>query len=97
VDFTPVLDAVDLTLKAADYVAPDNATIAEIQTKVDSLENTDLTGIATTTDVTNAQTAIEDKIDAIPATDLTGITEDLTIINEGVKKASLFIPHTQNL
>ena len=97
VDFTPVLDAVDLTLKAADYVAPDNATIAEIQTKVDTLENTDLTGIATATDVTNAQAAIEDKIDAIPATDLTGITDDLTIINEGVKKASLFIPHTQNL
>jgi hypothetical protein len=97
VDFTPVLDAVDLTLKAADYVAPDNATIAEIQTKVDTLENTDLTGIATATDVTNAQTAIEAKIDAIPATDLTGITDDLTIINEGVKKASLFIPHTQNL
>jgi hypothetical protein len=97
VDFTPVLDAVDLTLKATDYVAPDNATIAEIQTKVDTLENTDLTGIATATDVTNAQTAIEAKIDAIPATDLTGITDDLTIINEGVKKASLFIPHTQNL
>jgi hypothetical protein len=94
VDFTPVLDAVDLTLKAADYVAPDNATIAEIQTKVDSL---DLTDLATKDDVEAAQTAIEDKIDAIPATDLTGITDDLTIINEGVKKASLFIPHTQNL
>jgi hypothetical protein len=94
VDFTPVLDAVDLTLKAADYVAPDNDTIAEIQTKVDSLDFTDL---ATKDDVEAAQTAIETKIDDIPATDLTGITEDLTIINEGVKKASLFIPHTQNL
>jgi hypothetical protein len=68
-----------------------------IKTKTDTLVNTDLTGIATATDVTNAQTAIEAKIDAIPATDLTGITDDLTIINEGVKKASLFIPHTQNL
>jgi Asp-tRNA(Asn)/Glu-tRNA(Gln) amidotransferase C subunit len=97
VDFTPVLDAVDLTLKAADYVAPDNATIAEIQTKVDTLENTDLTGIATATDVTNAQTSIEAKIDAIPVTDLTGITDDLTIINENVKDASLFIPATRNL
>jgi len=94
VDFTPVLDAVDLTLKEADYVAPDNDTIAEIQTKVDSLDFTDL---ATKDDVEAAQTAIETKIDDIPATDLTGITEDLTIINEGVKKASLFIPHTQNL
>jgi hypothetical protein len=68
-----------------------------IKTKTDTLVNTDLTGIATSVDVTNAQTAIEAKIDAIPATDLTGITDDLTIINEGVKKASLFIPHTQNL
>jgi hypothetical protein len=68
-----------------------------IKAKTDTLVNTDLTGIATSVDVTNAQTAIEDKIDAIPATDLTGITDDLTIINEGVKKASLFIPHTQNL
>jgi hypothetical protein len=68
-----------------------------IKTKTDTLVNTDLTGIATATDVTNAQTAIEDKIDAIPATDLTGITDDLTIINENVKDASLFIPATRNL
>jgi len=45
VDFTPVLDAIDLTLKETDYTAPDNATIAEIQTKVDTLENTDITPI----------------------------------------------------
>jgi hypothetical protein len=68
-----------------------------IKAKTDTLVNTDLTGIATSVDVTNAQTAIEAKIDAIPATDLTGITEDLTIINEGVKKASLFIPHQTDL
>jgi hypothetical protein len=68
-----------------------------IKTKTDTLVNTDLTGIATATDVTNAQTSIEDKIDAIPATDLTGITDDLTIINENVKDASLFIPATRNL
>jgi hypothetical protein len=68
-----------------------------IKAKTDTLVNTDLTGIATATDVTNAQTSIEDKIDAIPATDLTGITDDLTIINEGVQKASLFIPHQTDL
>jgi hypothetical protein len=68
-----------------------------IKTKTDTLVNTDLTGIATATDVTNAQTAIEAKIDDIPATDLTGITDDLNIINEGVQKASLFIPHTTDL
>jgi hypothetical protein len=45
VDFTPVLDAIDLTLKETDYTAPDNATIAEIQTKVDTLENTDITPV----------------------------------------------------
>lgn len=81
----------------ASTVLAKEATSQSIKTTVEALENTDLTGIATTTDVTNAQTAIEDKIDAIPATDLTGITDDLTIINEGVKKASLFIPHTTNL
>jgi hypothetical protein len=45
VDFTPVLDAIDLTLKETDYTAPDNATIAEIQTKVDTLDNTDITPV----------------------------------------------------
>jgi hypothetical protein len=45
VDFTPVLDAIDLTLKETDYTAPDNATIADIQTKVDTLENTDITPV----------------------------------------------------
>lgn len=68
-----------------------------IKTKTDTLVNTDLTGIATTQNVTDAQIAIEDKIDAIPATDLTGVETDLNIINEGVQKASLFIPHTTDL
>lgn len=68
-----------------------------IKTKTDVLVNTDLTGIATTQNVTDAQTAIEDKIDAIPTTDLTGVEADLNVINEGVQKASLFIPHTTDL
>jgi hypothetical protein len=45
VDFTPVLDAIDLTLKEADYTAPDNTSITEIKNKVDTLENTDITPI----------------------------------------------------
>lgn len=52
VDLTPVLNAVDLTLKAADYVAPDNTTIAQIKTKVDTLQNTDLTPVLTAVDLT---------------------------------------------
>jgi hypothetical protein len=45
VDFTPVLDAIDLTLKEADYVAPDNTSITEIKNKVETLENTDINPI----------------------------------------------------
>jgi hypothetical protein len=68
-----------------------------IKAKTDTLVNTDLTGLATATDVTTAKDQVLTAINDIPTTDLTGITEDLTIINNGVKKASLQIPHTDNL
>jgi hypothetical protein len=68
-----------------------------IKAKTDTLVNTDLTGIALTTDVTTAKDEVLTAINDIPETDLTGITEDLTIINNGVKKASLLIPHTDSL
>jgi hypothetical protein len=68
-----------------------------IKAKTDTLVNTDLTGIATATDVTTAKDEVLTAINDIPATDLTGVTEDLTIINNGVKKASLLIPHTDSL
>jgi hypothetical protein len=69
------------------------------------------TGFATPTNVSNAQTAIiseinanETKLDSIKAktdilvnTDLSEIEADLVIINEGVKKASLLIPHSEDL
>jgi hypothetical protein len=45
VDFTPVLDAIDLTLKESDYTAPDNTSITEIKNKVETLDNTDITPI----------------------------------------------------
>jgi hypothetical protein len=45
VDFTPVLDAIDLTLKEADYTAPDNTSITEIKNKVETLDNTDINPI----------------------------------------------------
>jgi hypothetical protein len=40
---------------------------------------------------------IKDKVDTLENTDLSGVTENLTIINDGVKKASKIIPHNQNL
>lgn len=53
--------AISTRLPTSSYVAPDNASITDIETKVD----------------------------AIPAA--------LTIINNGVKKSSLLIPHTDNI
>jgi hypothetical protein len=90
-----IKDTVDALTNYDDTTA--QTKLDAIKAKTDTLVNTDLTGIATATNVTDAQTAIEAKIDAIPATDLTGITDDLTIINENVKDASLFIPATRNL
>ena len=89
--------AISTRLAEIDYTAPNNTSIGQILTKVETLENTDLTGIATTQNITDAQTAIETKIDAIPITDLTGIEADLNIINEGVQKSSKLIPHNQDL
>jgi hypothetical protein len=46
------------------------------------------------------ETSVQDvktKVDTLVNTDLTGIEADLTIINNGVKKASLLIPHTNSL
>jgi hypothetical protein len=40
IDFTPVLDAIDLTLKTSEYTAPDNGTVSLINTKVDALATT---------------------------------------------------------
>ena len=69
------------------------------------------TGFATPTNVSNAQTAIiseinanETKLDSIKAktdilvnTDLSGVEAGLVVINEGVKKASLLVPHSEDL
>jgi hypothetical protein len=85
--------AVSTRLADADYIEPDNTTIGQIKTKVDTLENTDLTGIAL--EATNQE--ILTAIDNIPATDLTSIETDLEIINKGVQDASLLIPHTTDL
>jgi hypothetical protein len=85
--------AVSTRLADADYIEPDNTTIGQIKTKVDTLENTDITAIAL--EATNQE--ILTAIDNIPATDLTSIETDLEIINKGVQDASLLIPHTTDL
>jgi len=47
VDLTEVLDAVGTPLQAGDYTAPDNQSIASIKAKVDTLQNTDVSGLPT--------------------------------------------------
>lgn len=68
-----------------------------IKAKTDVLVNTDLTGIATSENITDAKNEIIAEIDAIPTTDPAAIKDDLEIINNNVKKSSLFIPATDNL
>jgi galactitol-specific phosphotransferase system IIB component len=92
VDLKPSLSDIENST----ILAKENTSQA-IKDKVDTLENTNLIGIATATDVTTAKDEVLTAINDIPATDLTGVTEDLTIINNGVKKASLLIPHTDSL
>jgi len=66
------------------------------------------TGFATPSDTVDAQNAIiteidnnEAKIDTVLTDigniDIASINSNLTVINDGVKKASLFIPHTEDL
>jgi hypothetical protein len=94
VDFTPVLSAVDALPTLSEIEA---GKVGAIKTKVDTLNNTDLTGIATATNVTSAKDEIIAEIEAIPVVDVEGMKADLVIINENVKKASKIIPAKQNL
>jgi hypothetical protein len=114
-DDTALEAKVDATLKAADYVAPDNAKIGQIKTKVDTLQNYDDTALEAKVDATlkaadyvipdnDTVTMINTKIDELagdeydPATDsLKKIKDGLTVVNNGVKKASLEIPHTDSI
>jgi hypothetical protein len=58
------LARVDTTISSRNAVAPDNANIAAIKAKVDTLENADLSGVATTTQVAD----VKKNTDLIPAT-----------------------------
>jgi hypothetical protein len=63
--------ATSTRLATADYTAPANADIAAIKAKTDTLENTDISTLAT--------------------------ADNLVIVNDGVKLASLLIPHSTDL
>jgi hypothetical protein len=61
---------VSTRLAAVDYVEPHNTEIDAIKAKTDTLVNTDLTGIATGVNVSDAKTEILTAIDDIPTTDI---------------------------
>jgi hypothetical protein len=102
---------VNTRLATAGYTAPDNATITAINTKVQTLSNTDVSSLATQASVNalgtplqassytapdNAGiTAIKAKTDNLPAQPAS--RGEVSVVNEGVKKASLLVPHTGNL
>lgn len=69
--------------------ATEDATLGAIKTKIDTLNNADLTGIATVSDVSGAQSAIIAAMPTIPddyakASDITAINALLTRIDSGV-------------
>ncbi len=71
--------AISTRLATVDYEAPHNTEIDAIKLKVDTLENTDLTGIATATNVTDAKDEIIAELANIDV-DLTGVatTQNVT-------------------
>jgi hypothetical protein len=71
----------DNALLSSEYTAPDNDSILEIKTKVDTLENADLTGVAQESTLQE----VNDKIDNIEPTDLNEVLE-------GIEKASILVP-----
>lgn len=102
---------VNTRLASAAYTAPDNATIGTINTKVQTLQNADLSGVATQASVDalgaplqasnytapdNAGiAAIKAKTDNIPSNPAS--RDHLITVNDGVKKASLLVPHSDDL
>lgn len=72
------IEAIGSPLQNIDYVEPDNASIGQILSKVETLENTELTGIATTNDVANSKTEILTAISGIPETDISTLALEST-------------------
>jgi hypothetical protein len=90
---------VSTRLASVNYVEPDNETISEIKTKVDTLENPDNVSIS----------EIKTKVDTLENTDLTGVAQESTLqevndkidnieptdlneVLEGIEKASILVP-----
>jgi hypothetical protein len=90
---------VSTRLASVNYVEPDNISISEIKTKVDTLENPDNVSIS----------EIKTKVDTLENTDLTGVAlestlqevndkidniepTDLNEVLEGIEKASILVP-----
>jgi hypothetical protein len=102
---------VNTRLASAAYTAPDNATIGTINTKVQTLQNADLSGVATQASVNALGTplqassytapdnagiaAIKAKTDNLPSNPAS--RDQLIVVNDGVKKASLLVPHSDDL
>jgi hypothetical protein len=70
--------AVSTRLADADYVEPDNTKIGQIKSKVDTLENTNLTGIATSQNVLDSKAEVLEAIGDIPSTDISGLALEVT-------------------
>ena len=90
--FNAINSEVDTAL--SDYDAPTKAELdaaqAAIITQVDANE-TKIDIIDTVVD------SIKTKVDTLDNTDLTDVEADLEVINQGVKKASILIPHNTDL
>lgn len=69
-------------------------TLLQTETDIINQINANETKIDTIDTVVDS---IKTKVDTLNNTDLTNIEADLEIINQGVKKASILIPHNTNL
>lgn len=76
------ITALGSPLQADDYVVPDNATIAEIQTKVDTLQNVDLSNVPADVWAYAVRTL----------TTAAGLTEEQVALLEGIKTQTDLLP-----
>ena len=86
--------ALGTPLQAGDYTAPDNATIGQIKSKVDTLENTDTSSLPTLAQIEGSSVLAKESSVLAINDDL--LLQNQQIINAGVKLASLSIPHNSN-
>lgn len=89
------VSALGTPLQASSYTAPDNATIEAINTKVQTLQNTDVSGLPTLAQIEGSQVIAKEA--SVLAIQDGLLLQNQVIINDGVKKASLAIPHNANV